>query len=272
MDLLRKRFLFVIVTMIVIVLVMAGGCANPTKSSDISSQSSGLSSQSGGSGGIGSGGGGSSAVRFPQCYFTFECNAEYNDRQEAPYTKYHKFTVTGFIPFQESDLDYLDLGLAMFPSQPYPSGWNTPMHIHAEEWGCYDNYGSSECNRCHFIFDGDIYASGWIIFDQNAGSGRLWTANIFRGRGDPRKEAGGDWHTNSFKQTESSCLETEDQELQKAHTLDLVDNCFSDIHDPATPFSFATGSGFMIPHLPPTSHDFTRLETNVVFTIGRAPS
>jgi hypothetical protein len=259
----------------VLLFCTAVGCMSftTTKSSN-SNPSQGSSGESGGgSGGSGGGSGGSSSGSYPQnTYFSFDCKGEWKDTTisgSPPWNHHGKFTVIGNVPFPIL-YDYNLLGYGMYPDvNAGRSDRSNPLHIQGESQECEGP--ANDCKPCHFVFDGEIYAGGVMVFNQSAGPGRRWIVSFSPMPGGEN----GIWHTNSIQQTEGGCPITD---IEQYGPLDIIlpaHACFTANRgsESGNSFTFSDGSGFAVePHLDPDNTEFSKLEPHVVFHIGRAPS
>jgi len=264
----------------VLLFCTAAGCTSftKTKPSDLNTPpgSSGGGSgggPGGGGGGSGGGSGGSSSGSYPQnTYFSFDCKGEYKASGmfgEPPWNRHGKFTLTGNMPFP-IPYDYNNMaGYALYTATDAKgAGMSSPLHLNAELQGCYGT--ADDCQPCHFIFDGDIYAGGSMVFNQKAGPERRWTVVFMQQAGEE-----GIWHINSFTQTEGGCPLTWDKDKNPVELVMPALSCYPATRgaDSGVPFTFSDGSGFVVsPTIEPHDIVFTSLDPRVVFHIGRAPS
>jgi len=250
------------VSMIIILLLVAGCTSDTTRNS----QNGG-----GSGGGLGGGSGGSSSGSYPQnIYFSFDCQGEWKSATDPAWKNHHgTFTVTGNVPFP-IPYDYNNpIGYALYTdANAGRSDRSNPLHITGESQECWGT--PDDCKLCHFIFDGDIYGGGLMVYNQSA-PGRHWVVNFARMPGGEN----GIWHTNSIQQTEGGCPATD---IEKVGPFEIVESsyaCFNANVGPesGTSFDFSDGSGFVVsPHVDPGDYTFTSLDPRVVFHIGRAPS
>jgi hypothetical protein len=260
------------ITCIVCVLLLctAAGCTNfaTTKSSNSNPSQSSSGGSGGGNEGSGGGSGGSSSGSYPQnSYFTFDCKGEWKSSTDAARKTHNgKFTVTGNVPFPIS-YDYNLIGYGLYTDvNAGRSDRSNPLRIKGESQECWGT--PDDCKLCHFVFDGEIYAGGVMVYNRSESSGRHWTVYFARMPGGEN----GIWHTYSLQQTGSDCPATE---IEKVGPFEIVESsyaCFS-TKDGAAPFDFSDGSGFVVsPHIDPGDFTFTSLDPRVVFHLGKTPS
>ena len=80
------------------------------------------------------------------------------------------------------------------------SGMSSPLQVRGESSSCSGT--PDDCKPCHFVFDGDIYAGGMMVFNGSAGADQRWIVVFTRMPGGEN----GIWHTRSITQTESGCV------------------------------------------------------------------
>lgn len=252
----------------VVVFCALAGCTGFAGSK--SAGSDGLQNSGVGSGG-GSGGTGSPGSYPQNSYFTFDCRGDWKDTSihgEAPWNHHGTFTVSGDVSFPIT-YDYHETGFALYTAtDARGSDMSSPLRINGESWECVG--AASDCKPCHYVFEGEIYAGGLMVYNKSADSSRRWTVFFSRMPGGE-----GIWHTNSIRQTEGSCPVTDIEQVGPVEiTLPAV-ACFTrdERTGSGTPFSFSDGSGFTVsPHIEPGDYLFTSLNPRVVFHLGKAPS
>lgn len=257
----------------VILFCIAAGCTgfSMTKNQNAGS----MQNSDGGSDGSSSGNakGSSSTGSYPQnSYFTFDCKGEWKDSTisgQPPWNHHGSFIVTGNVPFPIT-YDYNVVGFGLYTATDAAgSGMSNALHIQGESQECVG--AASDCKPCHFIFDGEIYAGGLMVYNRSADSSRRWTVVFTRMPGGEN----GIWHTTSFRQTEGGCPITDVEQVGPLDIVGPADACFTkDMKDESgTPFSFSDSSGFVVsPSIDPLNVEFSKMEPNVVFHLGKAPS
>ncbi|MDD1683479.1 MAG: hypothetical protein LUO98_06560 [Methanoregula sp.] len=258
----------------VLLLCTAAGCTNfaATKSSNSNPSQGSSGGSGGGSGGSGGGSGGSSSGSYPQnSYFTFNCKGEWKSSTALPWKDHHgKFTVTGNVPFP-IPYDYNNPArYALYTATDTAgSGLSTPLQVQGESYYCSGT--PDDCKPCHFIFDGDIFAGGVMVFNGSADTSRKWTVVFTRMPGGEN----GIWHTRSIQQTGNGCNVKDVEAVGPLEVILPTYACFTKDagRESGTPFSFSDGSGFVVsPHVDPGDFTLTSLDPRVVFHLGRAPS
>lgn len=249
----------------VLLFCIVAGCTNFATST--TSQSGGGSG--GGNGGSGGGTAAAGAVSYPpNTYFTLDCKGEYKEKGQeggAPWNQHGSFTLTGNVPFPIT-YDYENpTGYAGYSAVPL--GTNIPLTIHAESEGCYGN--KDDCKPCHFIYDGQIFASGLMAYNRTNDPGP-WTVIFLQMPGGE-----GFWHTVSLTQTDGDCPLTIDQAITPGGLVDPASSCYTDSQGGSlgTPFTFSDGNEFEVsPYQDPDNVVFTSFKPTATFHIGRAPS
>lgn len=248
----------------VIALLLAAECTTNTSSST----GGGNGNNGGGSGG---GNAAAGAVSYPpNTYFTLDCQGEYKvmgPQGDAPWNQHGSFTLTGNVPFPITSDYNNQMGYALYNAVPL--GTNIPLTIHAESEGCYGS--KDDCKPCHFVYDGQIFASGMMVYNRSADPGP-WSVTFLQMPGGE----GGFWHTVSLTQTDGDCPVTIDQAVTPGGLIDPASSCYTDSQggNLGTPFSFSDGNEFEVsPHPAPTDVVFTStFKPTATFHIGRAPS
>ena len=256
---------------IVILFCLAAGCTGTAAKKSAGSGSLPVSSRGGDSGG-GSGGGAGNSGDFPkQTYLAVDCAGAWKDTTihgEAPWNHHGNFHVTGNVPFS-IEYDYNLMGFGLYPDvNAGRSDRSNPLRIRGESWECVGAAG--DCQQCHYVFDGEIYAGGTLIYNRSADSSRRWTATLTRMPGGE-----GIWHTISATQTEGACPTTDLGEFVPTEITLPADACFTANRgtESGNGFSFSDGSAFDVdPRLDPDNTEFSTLTPHVTFHMGRAPS
>lgn len=252
-----------------LLLCILAGC---TESGGTKAPGSGISADASRGPGEGNGGGtgGGRSGSFPQnSYFTFDCKGDWKSSTDPDWRNHHgSFTVTGNVPFPIT-YDYQVTGIGLYTATDTAgSGMSSPVQVKGESSYCSGT--PDDCKPCHFVFDGDIYAGGMMVYNRSADSPRKWTVIFTRMPGGE-----GIWHTRSVRQTGGDCDVTDVEAVGPVEVIMPAYACFTKDEGSAsgTPFSFSDGSGFVVsPHVDPGNTEFTSLDPRVVFHLGKAPS
>ena len=208
---------------------------------------------------------------YPQnSYFAFDCPGKRKSSTGPGWKNHHgSFTLTGNVPFPVT-YDFNNparyaLCTATDTSGP---GMSSPLQVRGESSSCSGI--PIDCKPCHFVFDGDIYAGGMMVYNGSAGSKQRWTVVFTRMPGGEN----GIWHTMSLTQTERGCEVTDIEAVGPIEVILPADGCFTNDAGTknGTPFAFFDGSGFVVsPHVDNGNTEFTCLDPRVVFHPGKAP-
>ena len=267
---LRIPGIIVIGIVLVLLFCTAAGCTGiATKKSQIADSAQ---DSEGGTGGGYGGGNTAGSGSYPQnSYFTFDCAGEWKSSTDPVWKNHHgSFTLTGNVPFPITYDFNNPARYALYTSTDTSgSGMSSPLQVKGESSYCSGT--PDDCKPCHFVFNGDIYAGGMMVYNGSAGSDQRWIVVFTQMPGGEN----GVWHTRSLTQTENGCEVTDIDAVGPLEVILPAYGCFTKDAgvQSGTPFAFSEGSGFVVlPHVDPGNTEFTSLDPRVVFHLGKAPS
>jgi hypothetical protein len=210
-------------------------------------------------------------------YFSVDCNGQWRSSGNfADPEDYHgSFTAAGTILFPMT-YDYHGMKEALYVSRDMgKADGSNPLHVTAESYGCYHD-GSEDCVPCHFVFDGDVYVSGNMVYNGSEGPDRLWTVQFMEAMGPD-----GLLHVNSLRQTEPGCPVVKNnpsyEESMPFLLTDPVSACYQsaimNYWTGRAPFTFADGSPVVVSpaYEPGDDRTITSLNQGITFHTGAVP-